>query len=114
MELAQIKDVLVCEVLTGETDLSTRVQSVVASDGMSEILASARPGALMVTGLTNVQSVRTADVANVCAIVYIRAKRPDDGAIRLARQKGIPMLATRLNMFDVCGILRECGLRGDA
>ena len=112
MKLAEIKEILECEVLTGEHDLSTEVETVVASDGMSEILAFARPGALMITGLTNVQSVRTADIANVRALIYIRGKRPDDRAIALARQSSIPVLATTLGMFDVCGILRERGLKG--
>ena len=112
MRLAEIKDVLQCEVLTGQEDLSAEVQTVVASDGMSEILAFARPGALMLTGLTNIQSVRTADIANVRAIVYIRGKRPDKKVINLAREKNIPILATGLGMFDVCGMLRELGLRG--
>ena len=112
MKLAEIKDILECEVLTDAVDLSMEVETVVASDGMSEILAFARPGALMVTGLTNVQSVRTADIANVRAIVYIRGKRPDKKAINLARESDIPVLATALGMFDVCGILREQGLKG--
>jgi predicted transcriptional regulator len=112
MKLSEIRDVLRCEVLAGEDDLSMEVETVVASDGMSEILAFARPGALMITGLTNVQSVRTADIANVRAIVYIRGKRPDKKAMNLARESQIPVLATRLGMFDVCGILREQGLKG--
>ena len=113
MKLAEIKDVLQCAVLTGEDGLSTDVERVVASDGMSEILAFARPGALMLTGLTNVQSVRTADIANVRAIVYVRGKRPEDAAIKLAQKSNIPVLATKLGMFDVCGILREHGLKGE-
>ncbi len=112
MTLAEIRDILECQVLAGTDDLLREVETVVASDGMSEILAFASPGALMVTGLTNVQSVRTADIANACAIVYVRGKRPAEKAINLARQSKIPVLATALGMFDVCGILRERGLRG--
>jgi predicted transcriptional regulator len=112
MRLTEIKDILRCEVLTGEDGLSMEVETVVASDGMSEILAFAHPGALMITGLTNVQSVRTADIANVRAIIYIRGKRPDERTINLARESNIPVLATNLGMFDVCGILRESGLKG--
>lgn len=112
MKLAEIRDVLQCEVLAGDDGLSTEVETVVASDGMSEILAFAHPGALMITGLTNVQSVRTADIANVRAIIYIRGKRPADKAIDLARANSIPVLATAMGMFDVCGILRDAGLKG--
>lgn len=112
MKLAKIRDILQCEVLAGEDDLSRQVEVVVASDGMSEILAFARPGALMITGLTNVQSVRTADIANVRAIVYIRGKRPNETTIDLARRIDLPVLAASLGMFDVCGILHENGLKG--
>jgi predicted transcriptional regulator len=112
MKLAEIGHILKCEVLAGEGDLGRDVETVVASDGMSEILAFARPGALMITGLTNIQSVRTADIANVQAIVYIRGKRPDTKTIALAGENGIPVLATRLGMFDVCGVLYKLGLKG--
>jgi predicted transcriptional regulator len=87
------------------------LETVVAADGMSEILAFARPGALMITGLTHVQSIRTADIANVRAIIYIRGKRPDQKAIDLARQHNLPVLTTKLGMFDTCGILHAAGLR---
>ncbi len=112
MKLEEIKNILQCQVLTPEMDLSLEVNTVLASDGMSEILAFHKPGALMITGLTNIQSVRTADVADVRAIVYIRGKLPHEKTVDLARQKKIAVLATNLGMFDVCGMLREKGLKG--
>jgi hypothetical protein len=112
MKLSRIKDILGCEVLSDDLDLSLEVNTVLASDGMSEILAFHSPGALMVTGLSHIQSVRTADVADVKAIVYIRGKRPNNTALSLAREKKILIMATNLGMFDVCGILREHGMRG--
>jgi predicted transcriptional regulator len=112
MRLEEIKNILQCRVLTPEMDLNLEVEMVLASDGMSEILAFHHPGALMITGLTNIQSVRTANVADVRAIIYLRGKLPNDKTIELARQKNIPVLATRLGMFDACGILRDKGLKG--
>ncbi len=112
MRLAAVRDALQCEVLAGEDSLSVDVETVVASDGMSEILAFGRPDALMITGLTNIQSVRTADIAQVRAVVYIRGKRPAANALDLAKEKRIPVLATGLGMFDVCGILSGLGLKG--
>ena len=112
MKLEEIRDILQCDVLTGHQDLSVEVDTVLASDGMSEILAFGSPGALMITGLTNIQSVRTADFADVRAIVYLRGKRPNERTIAFALKKKIPLLATGLGMFDVCGILREQGMKG--
>jgi predicted transcriptional regulator len=112
MNLEAIKDILQCKVLTGDEDLSIEVDTVLASDGMSEILAFHVPGALMITGLTNIQSVRTAYIADVKAIVYIRGKKPNEKVIALAREKKIAVLATKLGMFDVCGILRDHDMKG--
>lgn len=112
MKIEQIRDILECNVLTNNQDLSIDLDTVLASDGMSEILAFHCPGALMVTGLTNIQSVRTADFADVRAIVYLRGKRPNEKVIALAQEKKILLLATELGMFDVCGILRERGMKG--
>ena len=113
MRLQDIAAALACERLALiPGDGEPEIEVVVASDGMSEILAFHAPHALMLTGLTNIQSVRTAVVADVRAIVYVRGKRPPATVVELARDKGIPILVTELGMFDCCGILYEAGLRG--
>jgi predicted transcriptional regulator len=112
MRLSEIRDILQAEVLTGEEDLTAEVQQVVASDGMSEILTFARSRELMITGLTNIQSIRTADIAGVSAVIYCRGKYPDRKVIEFARQKKIPVMVTRMVMFDICGILYARGLKG--
>ncbi len=113
MTLKEIRRILNCEVLSGEQSLEQEVSSGCGADLMSDVLAFARPGTLLLTGLTNVQAVRTADVADVKAIVFVRGKVPDREAIELARARGIPLLATRLTMFEACGRLYAAGLRGD-
>ncbi len=112
MSLAAIRDLLQCEVLTGAERLDMEVDTAVAADGMSAILAAPHPGALMITGLTNMQSVRTADVAFISAILYVRGGRPDRTTIEFAGKKKVVLLATALGMFDTCGILRERGIQG--
>jgi predicted transcriptional regulator len=112
MKLHEIRDLLQCEVLAGEDDLSVDVHQVVASDGMSEILAFAKSKELMITGLTNIQSIRTADIAGVSAVLYCRGKRPDKKVIDFAKEKRIPVLVTKMVMFDICGVLYNQGLKG--
>ncbi len=112
MRLSEIRELLECDVLNGENDLSIDIDIVIASDGMSEILTFAHPNALMVTSLTNIQSARTAHMADAQAIVYIRGKRPEERALDYARKYDIPVLVTKMGVFDVCGILREHGLKG--
>lgn len=86
------------------------ITSVCASDLMSDVLAFSTSGAVLLTGLTNAQSIMTASVADVSAIVYVRGKRPEPGNVDLAEQKGIPVLTCGLSMFEACWRMREGGL----
>jgi hypothetical protein len=79
---------------------------------MSDVLRSAKPGALLLTGQTNSQTIRTAKIAAICAIVFVRGKNPSDSTSRLAHRYKIPILATDLSMFDACGILYANGIKG--
>ena len=111
MELSTIAEVLGCKVVAGKRNAELAVEEICAADLMSDVLAFTTPGALLVTGLTNVQSVITAHVAEVKAIVYVRGKTPDADAIKLADQKGIPLLTCPLSMFTACGKLYAKGLK---
>jgi predicted transcriptional regulator len=114
LQLRQLIEILGCKVVAGEGNVTQEVDEVFAADMMSDVLAFTRPGAVLLTGLTNVQSVITAHVAEAKAVIYVRGKRPDADAIKLAEQKGIPLLVCPLPMFTTCGLLFESGLRTDS
>lgn len=79
---------------------------------MSDVLAFGKPGILLLTGLTNAQSVRTANIIEAKAIVYVRGKKPDNEGIEIAKKMGIPILSTNLMMYSACGLLYNNGLPG--
>lgn len=112
MKLEAVRDILDCRVLVGENRLDEEVVVGCGADLMSDVLAFIKPGALLLTGLTHVQSVRTADIAGARAIVFVRGKLPDKEAIELAERNGIVLLATKLLMYEACGKLYAHGLRG--
>ena len=112
MKLAEILQIIEGKVISKNVDLSQQVQMGSGADLMSDVLAFIKPHALLLTGLTNVQTVRTADVAEIRAIVFVRGKLPDKDTIELAAEKRIVLLATRLPMFEACGELYTHGLRG--
>lgn len=112
MKLEVVRQLLDCQVLVGEGQLGEEVRVGCGSDLMSDVLAFIKPNALLLTGLTNIQSVRTAEIAEVKAIVYVRGKLPDKEAVALAKEQGIVLLATRLPMYESCGRLYARGLPG--
>jgi len=105
VKLATIKELIQARALTDSVDFDMEVSYIKASDLMSDVLSSSRRGDILVTGLVNAQTVRTAEVVDLGAIVYVRGKVPSEETIKLAENRGFPLLATDLSMFEVCGIL---------
>ncbi|UCF06941.1 MAG: PucR family transcriptional regulator ligand-binding domain-containing protein [bacterium] len=112
MTLREIAELLDAEVLVGEDKLDMEIERVCVTDLMSEALVFSQPGALLLTGLTNPQTVRTAEVAELRAVCFVRGRRPPDETIELAREKGIPLLCTPVLMYDSCGLLYNRDLQG--
>ncbi len=108
MRLRRIVERTDAEVLLGEERLDDLdVTSCFAADLMSDVLRFSHAGTLLITGLTSVQSVHTADVADLAAILFVGDKRPEPGIVEVARARGIPLLSTRRSMFETCGLLFE-------
>ncbi len=114
LTLQEIKEILDCEVITGEEKMDMILETACGADLMSDVLAFARPHCLLLTGLTNPQVIRTAEVADIKAIVFVRGKRPDQQTILLAKEKEIPLLTTRYLMYESCGRLYQAGLPGES
>jgi predicted transcriptional regulator len=112
MTLREIKELLEAEVLVGHTQLDKEVTTAFGADLMSDVLAFAKPGSLLITGLTNPQVVRTADILDIAGILMVRGKKPTPETIRLAEELGIPILATKYILFESAGRLYAKGIRG--
>lgn len=81
---------------------------------MSDVLNQSLGGELLITGLVNSQVIRTAEMADIKAIVFIHGKSPDEKAIELAKDKDIPLLSTKLFMYEACARLAMRGLIGSS
>lgn len=114
MTIPQLKELLKAELISEHGAGDTDIRFAKASDLMSDVLAFSEPflekNTLLITGLTNKQVVRTCEIAGVAAIAFVRGKNPSPETIELARQSNIPLLTTRLKMFEACGILYANGI----
>ena len=86
-------------------DDSLAVTGVVAADLMSDVLVDARSGYALVTGLVNVQVIRTAAIADLAAVVFARGKAVPADIVDLARQMHVPVFASRDTLFEAAGRL---------
>lgn len=112
MTLREVKEILEAEVLACEELLDREPRSACGSDLLSDVLAFTKENSLLLTGLTNPQVIRTTEMSDLIGVVFVRGKRPEPATIELAIMKKIPLLATRLPMYEACGRLYMRGLRG--
>ncbi len=112
MKISTLKELLDADILCGEEFLDKDVHSACGSDMMSDVLAFVKDQAVLMTGLVNLQVIRTAEMMDMICIVFVRSKRPTPEMVEAARESGIALLATDKRMYDACGTLYTNGLTG--
>ncbi len=112
MVFEKVIELLEAEIILDLDGADNEIQSVCSTDLMSDLLHfSSLPRSLLITGLANSQVVRTAEIADIKAVVFVLGKRPDRETIEMARQKGVALIVTRLSRFTACGRLYAAGLK---
>ena len=114
MKLSKIRDILEAEVVFGEELLDMTIKSACGADLMSDVLAFTKENALLLTGMINLQVIRTAEISDLSAVVFVRGKMPREDIIAGAKEANIPLLMTKFPMYEACGRLYSHGLSGCA
>ncbi len=110
MTIREIARILDARWLCCEEEADRRIRYAFASDMMSDVLAHVSEDTMMLTGLINSQSVRTAEMLDVPCLVFVRGKIPHKDALQRAELIGLPMLLTTCSMFEACGRLYAAGM----
>lgn len=93
------------------TDLENcEVERAFASDLMSDVLTLTTDSLLLITGLGNMQTIRTAEMAEIKNILFVRNKKPSKEMIELAKSEDINIFVCNKSMFATCGELHKAGL----
>jgi hypothetical protein len=110
MTVKEVIDLLKAKPLTVIDDHGKELRVVCASDLLSDVLQYSVPGAILLTSLTNPQTVRTAEMTDIRIICFVNGKNPPEEAIRLAGKTGITLMITGLSMYAACGVLYQAGM----
>ncbi|MFW6381520.1 MAG: hypothetical protein ACOCZ3_03150 [Bacillota bacterium] len=103
-EILELKPVYNCEE-------NLNIKTACGADLMSDVLAFSQEKSLLLTGLTNPQVIRTAEMIGIKVIIFVRGKQPTPATIELAWERGIYIFITSRTMFEACGMLYEKGLK---
>ena len=110
MKLSQVKEILDAKVLTGDEFLDKEVNSACGCDLMSDVLAFVKDKAILLTGLMNLQVIRTAEMMDIETIIFVRGKVPDESIIGMAKMKDMTIMTTDYPLFIASGKLYSEGL----
>ena len=110
MTLQDIVNKLDATVALGAERLDMEVEHAFASDLMSDVL-TLKDTPVLVTGLCNVQTIRTCDMANIEVVIFVRNKKPTEDMIELAEDNDMVLICSTYSMFKTCGLLWDLGMK---
>ncbi|MBN2487010.1 MAG: hypothetical protein JXB34_13630 [Bacteroidales bacterium] len=103
----QVEGSVICQGNNSEIS----VNRAFASDLMSDVLTLSTDSLLLITGLANMQTIRTAEMADIKNILFVRNKKPTTEMLAIARQEGINIITCSKSMFAACSILHGAGIK---
>lgn len=111
MTIGDMVEILHAKVMCGQEKMDKLVHTACCSDLMSDVLAFVTDKTVLITGLTNIHVMRTAEMLDIHCIVYARGKIPSDDLLEEANDLDIVVLATTHNCYTTCGLMYEAGIR---
>ena len=78
---------------------------------MSDVLRFSMDETVLVTGLCNNQTMRTAEMADLRVVILGRDKQPDEDMLELAVDADITLIKSKFSIFKISGILYNAGIK---
>lgn len=110
MKIQQIQALTQARVVCGEGRTDYEAECAFASDLMSDVLTLDCSRVLLITGLCNMQTVRTAEMADVECILFVRGKKITPDMLQVAAENNMILMETCHSMYHAVGELYSNGL----
>lgn len=110
MRLSKVVDLLDAIVICGEAHLDRDVRFGFASDLMSDVLTINTDEMLLITGMSNIQTIRTAEMADIQQILVVRNKDITQEMRDVANENEMVILSCPRSMFRAVATLGDAGL----
>jgi hypothetical protein len=111
MKIAEIISLTNGKLVCGHQPTDADLTHAFSSDLLSDVLTVNKTGILLITGVANLQTIRTAEMAEVACILLVRNKKVTDEMKTLAGELGVTIIESPISMFGASGKLYQGGLR---
>ena len=110
MLIRDIANLVDGELVGAPVDEFYEVKKAFASDLMSDVLRFSMEDTVLITGLCNNQTMRTAEMSDLRVVILGRDKHPDDDMLELAEEMDITLIKSKYSIFKISGILYGAGI----
>ncbi|MDR0667217.1 MAG: hypothetical protein LBF90_01195 [Prevotellaceae bacterium] len=111
MTLQEVAQFVEGEIVFGAERAQECVEYGFASDLMSDVLTQKCSNFLLITGLANIQTIRTAEMSDAQYILFARNKKATPEMLKLAGDNDMVIIQSPFSMFRTAGILYAAGLK---
>jgi hypothetical protein len=111
LKVTDVIELLKATLICGENHLDRDVEYAFASDLMSDVLTIEMPNIMLITGMANIQTMRTAEMSYAHVVVLVRNKKATPEMIKLAIENDLVMMEYSGSMFRASGILYNAGVK---
>jgi len=110
MKLKKVVELLNAKIITGADRLEEEVKFGFASDLLSDVLTTNAEYLILLTGMANLQAIRTAEMAEIICIAFVRNKKMTPEMIELASENNLITIESAYSMFRAVAVLHDEGL----
>ena len=97
---------------SGQGDGAVDITRGYASDLLSDVLANAPAGGVLVPLQVHLNVIAVASHAGLRAVIFSCGRAPEDDVIEKAAEEGLSLFMSSADTFEIVGRLYELGLRG--
>ncbi|MCB8995157.1 MAG: hypothetical protein H6538_06075 [Bacteroidales bacterium] len=110
-KIREISEIIEGKVLCCQNMLDHNIEHAFASDLMSDVLTVEKSNLLLITGLANTQTIRTAEMSDISCIIFARNKKVGSEIVSLAEETGIIIMESSFSVFRISGELYKAGIK---
>jgi serine kinase of HPr protein (carbohydrate metabolism regulator) len=111
MTIKEITEIIDGKVICCEEKQDYKIDYAFASDLMSDVLTVEKENMLLITGLANLQAIRTSEMSDINCIIFARDKKIGAEMIEIARENKMILIESPHSVFHISGELYRAGIK---
>jgi len=111
MTISEIAQMINGQVVCCEEKVNNEVEFAFSSDLMSDVLKVDKENILLITGLANLNTIRTSEMSEINCIVFARNKKISNDIISLAKENNMVLIESPFSVFRISGELYNAGIK---